>query len=168
LQGVEKGKAAGFLPWHADPSAFNLAEYQHYEQVQNGDLNWIIPGELPFATRTLSSCRMLGTAQPKEIRCIWSQAAMQKPCTLLLVLLDLTVNGVKRLSCWHASLGAGKLMAFAGPSAEATYFYGWKQKVPEDYHSFFAASNVTAVIRLNKKVCPKGCSCTVALVVIGT
>ena len=24
---------------------FNLAEYEHYESVENGDLNWIIPGK---------------------------------------------------------------------------------------------------------------------------
>ena len=28
--------------WYT-PSTFNLAEYQYYEQVENGDLNWIIP-----------------------------------------------------------------------------------------------------------------------------
>ena len=25
---------------------FNLKEYQFYERVENGDLNWIIPGKL--------------------------------------------------------------------------------------------------------------------------
>eukprot|EP00826_Nyctotherus_ovalis_P015304 TRINITY_DN1433_c0_g1_i8.p1 TRINITY_DN1433_c0_g1~~TRINITY_DN1433_c0_g1_i8.p1 ORF type:complete len:329 (+),score=90.92 TRINITY_DN1433_c0_g1_i8:343-1329(+) len=30
------------LKWY-DPSTFDLAEYQFYEQVENGDLNWIIP-----------------------------------------------------------------------------------------------------------------------------
>lgn len=24
---------------------FNITEYQHYQQVENGDLNWIIPGK---------------------------------------------------------------------------------------------------------------------------
>ena len=35
----------GFLDWHLPSSEFNLAEYEHYEQVENGDLNWIVPGE---------------------------------------------------------------------------------------------------------------------------
>jgi hypothetical protein len=34
----------GFLDWHLPESSFNLAEYEHYEQVENGDLNWIVPG----------------------------------------------------------------------------------------------------------------------------
>ena len=32
------------LGWY-NPTDFNLAEYQHYERVENGDLNWIIPGK---------------------------------------------------------------------------------------------------------------------------
>jgi hypothetical protein len=34
----------GFLDWDRPDCTFNLAEYEHYEQVENGDLNWIIPG----------------------------------------------------------------------------------------------------------------------------
>ena len=30
------------LKWY-DPDTFNLADYQHYEKVENGDMNWIIP-----------------------------------------------------------------------------------------------------------------------------
>lgn len=30
------------LNWYY-PSTFSLSDYQHYEQVENGDLNWIIP-----------------------------------------------------------------------------------------------------------------------------
>lgn len=30
------------MGWY-DANKFDLAEYQHYEQVENGDLNWIIP-----------------------------------------------------------------------------------------------------------------------------
>ena len=26
--------------------AFDIEEYEHYEQVENGDLNWILPGKL--------------------------------------------------------------------------------------------------------------------------
>ena len=36
----------GFLPWVRDAEAFDLEAYQHYEQVQHGDLNWVLPGKL--------------------------------------------------------------------------------------------------------------------------
>ncbi|KAK9839607.1 hypothetical protein WJX81_000477 [Elliptochloris bilobata] len=46
LAGMERAKAAGFLDWDRADSAFDLAEYEHYEQVENGDLNWIVPRKL--------------------------------------------------------------------------------------------------------------------------
>ncbi len=46
-QGIERAKAAGFLDWDSPDCAFDLAEYMHYEQVENGDLNWIVPGAPP-------------------------------------------------------------------------------------------------------------------------
>lgn len=49
LQGIAKAKEVGFLDWHLPESTFNLAEYEHYEQVENGDLNWIVPGS-PLST----------------------------------------------------------------------------------------------------------------------
>ena len=30
--------------WY-DPVTFNVKEYEHYERVDNGDINWIIPGK---------------------------------------------------------------------------------------------------------------------------
>mmetsp|Transcript_17487 Transcript_17487/g.25851 ORF Transcript_17487/g.25851 Transcript_17487/m.25851 type:complete len:502 (-) Transcript_17487:154-1659(-) len=38
LKGLVKARAHGFF----DFNAFNVAEYEHFEQVENGDLNWII------------------------------------------------------------------------------------------------------------------------------
>ena len=32
------------LGWF-DFKKFNIAEYEHYERVENGDINWIIPGK---------------------------------------------------------------------------------------------------------------------------
>ena len=29
-----------------DPAAFDLKAYEFYEKIQNGDLNWILPGRL--------------------------------------------------------------------------------------------------------------------------
>jgi len=38
------------LGWY-NSSTFNVADYQYYERVENGDLNWIIPGKfLAFST----------------------------------------------------------------------------------------------------------------------
>jgi hypothetical protein len=37
---------AGFLPWVGQADLFDLEEYRHYEQVQNGDLNWVIPNKI--------------------------------------------------------------------------------------------------------------------------
>ncbi|TGZ56456.1 hypothetical protein CRM22_010167 [Opisthorchis felineus] len=41
LNAVSKAVEHKFL----DFSTFNLAEYEFYEQVENGDLNWIVPGK---------------------------------------------------------------------------------------------------------------------------
>uniref|UniRef100_A0A1X7UM44 protein-tyrosine-phosphatase n=1 Tax=Amphimedon queenslandica TaxID=400682 RepID=A0A1X7UM44_AMPQE len=46
FQAVHKALQFGFL----DFSQFNVEEYEHYERVENGDLNWIVPGKfLAFA-----------------------------------------------------------------------------------------------------------------------
>ena len=38
------------LKWY-DPTKFNITDYQYYEKVENGDMNWIIPGKfLAFST----------------------------------------------------------------------------------------------------------------------
>ncbi len=33
------------LNWY-NPATFNIKEYEHYEKLENGDLNWIIPNKL--------------------------------------------------------------------------------------------------------------------------
>uniref|UniRef100_A0A672QDZ7 Dual specificity protein phosphatase CDC14A-like n=1 Tax=Sinocyclocheilus grahami TaxID=75366 RepID=A0A672QDZ7_SINGR len=42
LQGIRKALQHGFLNFET----FDVNEYEHYERVENGDLNWIIPGKL--------------------------------------------------------------------------------------------------------------------------
>ncbi|XP_067271899.1 dual specificity protein phosphatase CDC14AB isoform X4 [Pseudorasbora parva] len=42
LQGIRKALQHGFLNFEK----FDVNEYEHYERVENGDLNWIIPGKL--------------------------------------------------------------------------------------------------------------------------
>lgn len=89
LRGMERAKAVGFVDISQRQWRFNLQEYEYYEQVENGDLNWIVPG---------------------------------------------------------------KFIAFSGPSAKRTEYYGYRTLVPEDYWDFFRKSGVSAVVRLNKKM----------------
>jgi len=47
------------LGWY-DPKNFNIKEYEYYENVMNGDLNWIIPGKmLAFSTPVDSVDRLI-------------------------------------------------------------------------------------------------------------
>lgn len=49
LMGMARAKKVGFINWHKG-EAFDADAYEHYEQVENGDLNWIVPGKfLAFA-----------------------------------------------------------------------------------------------------------------------
>ncbi|CAG5862680.1 unnamed protein product [Menidia menidia] len=41
LQGIRKALQHGFFNFEA----FDVDEYEHYERVENGDLNWIVPGK---------------------------------------------------------------------------------------------------------------------------
>lgn len=41
LIAIEKAKAEGWL----DFENFNVDEYEYYERVENGDLNWLVPGQ---------------------------------------------------------------------------------------------------------------------------
>ncbi|TRY94407.1 hypothetical protein DNTS_027946 [Danionella cerebrum] len=42
LQGIRKALQYGFVNFEN----FDVNEYEHYERVENGDLNWIVPGKL--------------------------------------------------------------------------------------------------------------------------
>ncbi|CAL8467135.1 g6671 [Coccomyxa elongata] len=61
VRGIAKAKEVGFLDWHLPECTFNLAEYEHYEQVENGDLNWIVPGKLLAFSGPSASPYMIGT-----------------------------------------------------------------------------------------------------------
>lgn len=41
LRGLEYAIRLGWYNY----STFNVQEYQHYEKVENGDLNWIVPNK---------------------------------------------------------------------------------------------------------------------------
>ncbi|KAM9845022.1 dual specificity protein phosphatase CDC14AB-like [Aulostomus maculatus] len=42
LQGIQKASYHGFLNFES----FSVEEYEHYERVENGDMNWVIPGKI--------------------------------------------------------------------------------------------------------------------------
>ena len=45
IRGMARARAVGFINWHKGEK-LDVEEYEHYEQVENGDLNWIVPGKL--------------------------------------------------------------------------------------------------------------------------
>uniref|UniRef100_A0A8D2AK71 Dual specificity protein phosphatase CDC14A n=1 Tax=Sciurus vulgaris TaxID=55149 RepID=A0A8D2AK71_SCIVU len=85
LQGIRKGLQHGFF----DFETFDVEEYEHYERVENGDFNWIVPG---------------------------------------------------------------KFLAFSGPHPKSKIENGYPLHAPEAYFPYFKKHNVTAVVRLNKKI----------------
>lgn len=46
MKGIQKARDVGLIDWTPGSSNFSLEEYEYYEQVENGDLNWIVPGKL--------------------------------------------------------------------------------------------------------------------------
>lgn len=43
---MDKAKRVGFIDWNEPDSQFDCSKYEYYEQVNNGDWNWIVPGKL--------------------------------------------------------------------------------------------------------------------------
>ncbi|CAN9502971.1 unnamed protein product [Ophioblennius macclurei] len=85
LQGVRKAVQHGFL----DFENFSVEDYEHYERVENGDMNWIVPG---------------------------------------------------------------KILAFSSPHSHSKIENGYPLHAPEAYFPYFSEINVTAVVRLNRKL----------------
>ena len=44
VEDCARGLSQGLLHGWLDLSRFNIVEYEHYEQVENGDLNWLVGG----------------------------------------------------------------------------------------------------------------------------
>ncbi|TMS10134.1 Dual specificity protein phosphatase CDC14AB [Larimichthys crocea] len=72
-----------------DFESFDVEEYEHYERVENGDMNWIIPG---------------------------------------------------------------KILAFSSPHTRSKIENGYPLHAPEAYFAYFRQNDVTAVVRLNRKL----------------
>ncbi|XP_010745280.1 dual specificity protein phosphatase CDC14AB [Larimichthys crocea] len=85
LQGIRKALQHGFF----DFESFDVEEYEHYERVENGDMNWIIPG---------------------------------------------------------------KILAFSSPHTRSKIENGYPLHAPEAYFAYFRQNDVTAVVRLNRKL----------------
>uniref|UniRef100_A0A2C9JH81 Uncharacterized protein n=1 Tax=Biomphalaria glabrata TaxID=6526 RepID=A0A2C9JH81_BIOGL len=85
LHGLNKALANGFFNFET----FDVDEYEHYEKVENGDLNWILPN---------------------------------------------------------------KFLAFCGPHPKSKVENGYPLHAPESYFPYFRKHNVTAIVRLNKKI----------------
>ncbi|GLI67909.1 hypothetical protein VaNZ11_012235 [Volvox africanus] len=45
IRGIQRARDVGFIDWNSGSSTWSLEEYEYYEQVENGDLNWIVPGK---------------------------------------------------------------------------------------------------------------------------
>lgn len=45
VEDCARGLSQGLLHGWVDLARFNIVEYEHYEQVENGDLNWTLPGK---------------------------------------------------------------------------------------------------------------------------
>ena len=129
VQGISKARQAGFLDWHLPSCLFDVEEYEHHEQVQNGDFNWIVPGGCSCPDRSVHS--------------------LQLKTQSMMVLLG------EALLVWSERHGmhAGKLLAFSGPASSIPLgqsFY--RQWCPEDYTEFFRSRDITTIVRLNKQV----------------
>jgi hypothetical protein len=70
---------------HFDPQAFDLAEYERLDQLQHGDMNWIIPGKFLAFSGPLARC----------VGCVWEGASR-----------GWTLSRHDRT--WHAVAGAGR------------------------------------------------------------
>ncbi|XP_050925697.1 dual specificity protein phosphatase CDC14AB [Lates calcarifer] len=85
LQAIRKALQHGFL----DFENFDVEEYEHYERVENGDMNWIIPA---------------------------------------------------------------KVLAFSSPHSRSKIENGYPLHAPEAYFAYFRQNDITAVVRLNRKL----------------
>ena len=65
LKGLRKGMDLG---WYI-PDDFDPEDWEFYEQVENGDMNWLIPGKLLAFATAYDNCNMRGwkVATPQEL-----------------------------------------------------------------------------------------------------
>ena len=69
FQGLEYGIALG---WY-DYNNFDVQEYQHFEKVENGDLNWIVPNKFVAFSGPLNVTDRYGSFTPEDYVPIWKR-----------------------------------------------------------------------------------------------
>ena len=69
LKGLE---LAVRLNWY-DYSTFDVHEYQHFERVEHGDLNWIVPGKFMAFSGPLNETDKYGSFTPDDYNPIFKK-----------------------------------------------------------------------------------------------
>ena len=134
----------GFINWHRG-EVLDVEEYEHYEQVENGDLNWIVPGKLMAFSGPSSQPKHFGGWRTYS-KLGWA-GCWQNPAE----------NQAGDSSCWTARQPSRAL----GPTTSPLRPH-WlpltlpprlpPAAVPEDYIHYFREKGVTSVVRLNKRM----------------
>ena len=100
VKGMWRAKQVGFIKWQ-EGEEFDVDEYEHYEQVENGDLNWIIPGKLMAFSGPSATPRHFGgwrTYTPEDYLSYFNQRGVTAVVRLNKKMYEsnrFTSNGVK-------------------------------------------------------------------------
>jgi cell division cycle 14 len=121
-----------------DFSTFNVAEYQHYERVVNGDLNWIVPGKMlafagPHAASTVENGYPLHAPDDyfdyfkktgvKAVVRLNNKVCQQRVCVALSLMIFCDVTGsINRFYGSHAQLYDASRFTAAGFSHHELFF----------------------------------------------
>jgi hypothetical protein len=125
----------GFINW-AKGESFDVEEYEHYEQVENGDLNWIVPGKFMAFSGPSSQPKHFGGWRTYSERCLPGVSS----------LLSRSFNQPPRSILQPPNAINNLCLTFLPP------FLPLFLAVPEDYIAYFKEHNVNAVVRLNKRM----------------
>lgn len=162
MQGIAKARDVGFLDASGGSWRFDLAEYEHYEQVGPGcAADAPVPAgksrSLAVGWAVMPSCRQASACKPQHtVLHSQVQHAVTGPAFLQLLLTYRVRGGPSHVKVENGDLNwilPGKLLAFSGPAARPTDYVGFRAMVPEDYWDYFRRRGIQGVVRLNKKVC---------------
>ncbi|RYY87722.1 hypothetical protein EON63_03620 [archaeon] len=146
--GLAKAKEHKFF----DFARFNIEEYEHYEQVENGDLNWYV---YVYMAVMLWLCIYLHVCECISFIAIVYTNTYTLIHTLISIPIPILIS--KPIHIHHTSYHTyarymeGRFLGFAGPHAERECSPGGYYTLrPDDYIPYFKRKNVTLVVRLNK------------------
>jgi hypothetical protein len=145
----------GFLDAGAGAWRFDIDEYEHYEQVGGwpgvGDQGWSggegSRGGRKYCGEGLQAARSHSSQ--------WARAPRSRPSYMPSRIPPRRLPAHPHPQVENGDLNwilPGKLAAFSGPAARPTDYVGFRAMVPEDYWDYYQRRQVTAVVRLNKKV----------------